>query len=114
MVGADDISDEQKARICKKLGEADKVSVRLLVWISVKADSAGYLKTMIFFTFGMLIRNNIGRPILCKDLCFVLVVCSVLLMVVTSTCSCSMLLAAQCELFVTCKKTSLRRIISEL
>lgn len=45
MVGANDISDEQKARICKKLGEADKVSVRLLVWISVKADSDGYLKS---------------------------------------------------------------------
>lgn len=68
MVGADDISDEQKARICKKLGEADKVSVRLLVWISVKADSAGYLKTIIFFTFRMLIRNNIGRGLSCAKI----------------------------------------------
>lgn len=31
IVNNDDISDEQKARICKKLGEADKVSVNASV-----------------------------------------------------------------------------------
>lgn len=33
VVEADNISDEQKARICKKLGEADKVAVFQGFWI---------------------------------------------------------------------------------
>jgi hypothetical protein len=36
VVEADDISDEQKARICKKLGEADKVTYSNLVCQQLK------------------------------------------------------------------------------
>lgn len=53
VVEADDISDEQKARICKKLGETDKVS-----FFKISYSQAACF-TFIFWLVNYLVWHNL-------------------------------------------------------
>jgi len=69
-VEANDISDEQKARICKKLGEADKVNLYVAL-LGLALDCKVYWKGLLTLleveTFGV-IGVNVPNPTPCYEI----------------------------------------------